>query len=118
MATISKQIEVIGRKEFQRENHHIPAKFGPIVQTFVAITMRCDDGSLLVNYTKVGTSFSVVAIGEKFKVSGQVKESRDDEFGPHIVITHCKRGGFKGESPEEASERRRKKMLKKLHGIG
>jgi len=118
MATISKQIEVIGITEFERENHHIPAKFGPVCEWFVAITMRPVDGTeLLVNYTKCGTAFSSVTIGQKFKVSGQVKEHRDDEFGGHDVITHCKKGGFKGLSPEEATARRRKKMLKKLHGI-
>jgi hypothetical protein len=116
MATITKPVEVIGATRYERENWHIPTKT-PIVQTFVAITMRVvGSDELLVNYTRVGTAFSSVEIGDKFTVSGQFKEHRKDEHREFDVITHCKKGGFKGLSPEEAKERRRKKMLAKLMG--
>lgn len=111
MKRFTKMVEVIGRVEFERINEHTRK---PIVETFVAITMRTNEG-LFVNYTRVDTKFAQsTPLGDKFMVSGQLVEFRNDEYGEHWKVSHCKRGHFKENKIDKRREARKQARLAKL----
>lgn len=110
--TISRQVVVLSVTSFQRENYHIPAKFGPIVEDFVCISMQDCDGQILVNMTKADTKFARdiegLQSGDTFFVSCKVKELRNDPtYGERVAVTNCVMGGYK------VSQNETKKAAKK-----
>lgn len=115
MASIRKNVTIIGITEFTRENHHIPAKFGPIVQNFLAITMRDSAGNLYVNYTEENTGFARTAkLNDTLEIQATLKETRNDEFGLHNVVTHCRMVTVAQKTLEAKKNAKRENRLRKL----
>ena len=63
--------------EFARENVHFMDRYGdPVVEKFVAISMRATDGTLLRNFTKFNREFPLsVAEGDTFSLTYRVKDT-------------------------------------------
>ena len=105
--------------EFARENVHFMDRYGdPVVEKFVAISMRATDGTLLRNFTKFNREFPLsVAEGDTFSLTYRVKDT--DRVCPetgesYTAVVYCKRGLSKALIAEQKREARKLKRLQKL----
>lgn len=101
---------------FTRVNHHTHK---PIEEAFFAITLRGEDGTLYVNYTRQDTAFAIYcrchcALGQILKVGFTKGEFRNDNFGPHYKVTRVQVGGYASASRESLKAAKRAKRLAKL----
>lgn len=114
MTRFTKKVTVLSITSFVRLNMHIPAYPNGLAENFVAITMQTNEG-LYVNYTREDTAFAKqVSEGDSFMLSGQLVEQRNDEYGPHWKVSHCKRGHFKSNKLDKKREARKQARLEKL----
>ena len=114
MTRFTKKITVVAITEFTRLNMHIPCYPEGKAELFVAITMQTNDG-LYVNYSRADREFSSsVNVGDTFILSGQLVEFRNDEYGEHWKVSHCKRGHYKANKVDKKRNEKTQKRLQKL----
>ena len=119
MQTISTLVQITKITRFTRVNEHTPT---PVEENFLAVWMDAIDNPMvicpLVNFTREDTEFGIAALETPttrvFRLGAQVKEAREDEHGPRLVVTHCKMGGFKTKTAAQRKVVRIEKMNKKL----
>jgi hypothetical protein len=109
---IMKTVRLESVTPFDRVNEHTPQ---PIVESFFAITLSGEDGTLYVNYTRQDTEFGRYAydavVGSLLTVDFILGEFRNDEFGPHYKVTRVRVGGY-ATQPRKTS--RKSKLFQQL----
>lgn len=119
MTEITANVQVTEICEFARVNNHFEDRYGdPVVEKFLAISMRTADGRMLRNFTKFNREFpSQVATGDSFTLTYRVKEENRvcPESGErYTAVVYCKRGVSKALQAEAKREARKLKRLQKL----